>query len=215
MRVVWIALVILFFSIGAKAAEKDSVWQADKARLENLKSENISDEKRCQETWDILWSWSKRGNLEARATLFMLVYAERPGFPQMFMPGRAGDEVSIRRDAVILGTNSIGVQYADPVRQGVYFERSNELYNSFFKGWSKGDGFLQCLVESSGEHCSHVAKEFSGEPVDKTKLIPSFQEYSQEIDALLRQGMMPTCINFCYDFWNKSCEKDEEKRNDR
>jgi hypothetical protein len=166
-------------------AQDDSEWLADKARLEKLRSENLTNEELCQKTWDILWSWSKKGNLEARAWLFFLLLPPGSHADVLHMPGRSGDYLTKIRDGLILAAHSSGVEYENKR----YNERHYGITYSFFSEMPVknigGDTFLKCIALSQSKDCAQIA-------VDK-KLVPSFENYAAEIDALLTQGMKPSC----------------------
>lgn len=181
-------------------------WAAAKEQFESLWSAEIADKERCYRAWDILWSWSKKGNLQARALLFMLVYPRWSELPQMFLPGRSGDEVSGRRDALILGIHSMGVQYQGNNEPAFSNEYSREnLLNTLLVGWPKGDSFLSCLKTEPTEFCVRYAT--SSGAVIEAPLVPTFDNYAREIEALVAQGSQPHCINFCKrKFWQQKCQ---------
>ncbi len=51
----------LFFS-GYSVSQAEESWEEAKANLENLN---------CEDTWNVLWTFAKQGNLEARFVLFV------------------------------------------------------------------------------------------------------------------------------------------------
>ena len=136
---------------------------------------DMTDEERCQGTWDILWSWSKRGNLEARAGLLLtMAMADRE------MPGRSGDSISRMRDATVLAVHSLGVSGAE-----------GETVTSFLKGLEQygsataREKFFACASEAPSQDCARIA-------VDE-KLVPPFEHYVAEVDLFLAQGQKSTC----------------------
>lgn len=174
-------------------ASEDSTWLTDRARLDKLLSENITDEEDCRIRWNILWPWAKKGNLEARAILSMLTFTAWPLTPQIFLPGRSGDQLSSMRDAAILSIHSIGVRFDDNNQQARYDSQSKTIYNEFLPNVAFGSIFQACLKEKPGEYCTRLASSYAGDPI-RWKLIPTFKDYAAEIDALLAQGMKPHCL---------------------
>ncbi len=184
IRVCLFLFVLSLFISSIAKAEDDPAWLADKARLEKLSSENLSEEKECQVTWDILWNWAKKGNLEARADLFYYSFPAGLHAPQLYMPGLL-DEISRNRHTIILGIHSLGVQL-DNKLQPLYIEHSNKIFNRLLNYGLKGQGFLKCLTLYPREECAQLAQDRA--------LVPKFDEYAAEIDALIAQGMKPKCF---------------------
>lgn len=163
-------------------------WDHDKARLENLISENLTEDQRCQVIWNILWSWTKKREFDANFALAKLSYSGGfPGVPRMILPGRIGDEISSRRDSVILLIGLMDLQQEKSPYSG-------ENYETFFSGWPKGESFLQCMKSESPSYCAKYATR-TGDVID-TQLVPSIEQFSTEVDSLIAQGMKPKCKNF-------------------
>lgn len=158
-----------------------------------LKSElPESPDKACQATFDLVWSWAKKGDLEARADMSDMLYPSWPGLPQMFMPGRSQDKLSSNRDAIILRIHSLGVHFADENDRRRYEQNSQVIYAPI-EGTAAGSRFWMCLESKKAEECriEAAAKEY--------KLVPTFEEYAAEIDFLIEHGYKPACINFFED----------------
>lgn len=175
-----IAICLLPFS---SFAADEHTWEQDKAFLEEISSKNLSEDKKCQTSWDILWSWSKRGNLEARATMFLYSFPVGAHAPVIVMPG-AGDELARRRNSIILAVHSFGVSFKEKEYQKTYLDQSSLIYNAFLNDPIEGRYFLECLKTGAKEKCINYAKN---------RLVPSFDKYAAEIDALMAQGMKPEC----------------------
>lgn len=175
-------LVFLFLINGlflsAKASDvSDDTWEASKKKLEILKDGELSEEEECQLIWDTLWTWSKKGELEARASLFMLNFPSASDVSVLFMPG-SGDELSHRRNAIALAIYSTGIHQE-------YFQKiSNMAFQMYLNDGFEGGAFLKCLKEQSREVCAQRAQG---------GLVPTFDVYAAEIDALIEKGMKPKC----------------------
>ena len=97
-----LALLGAFFPIPVQAqeAKQRQQWAEFKERLENLSAEDLTDEERCQATWDMLWPEAKKGNLEARAWLFQIIMPW-PHMVILLMPGKQQDIITRFRDGLI------------------------------------------------------------------------------------------------------------------
>ncbi|MDD3021623.1 MAG: hypothetical protein PHX61_11705 [Alphaproteobacteria bacterium] len=160
-----------------KSNKSESSWEAAKQKLEILKDGELSEEEECQLMWDTLWTWSKKGELEARASLFMLTFPSASDVSVLFMPG-SGDELSRRRNSIALAIYSTGTHQK-------YFQKiSNMAFQMYLNDGFEGSSFLKCLKEQSREVCAQGAQG---------GLVPTFDVYAAEIDALIEQGMKPKC----------------------
>lgn len=142
---------------------------------------------RCQETWDILWSEAKAGNLSARKKLFEVSMPAASSMAMIFFPGRSGDVVSRMRDAFIMGAYSEGVNLEKYPFVGEYYPQILGLAKILLIEKSLYQKYSACLLKNPGE-CSHFL--LKGE----NPAIPEFDDYSKEIDGLLNQGFKPQCF---------------------
>ena len=96
------------------------------------------------------------------------------------MPGRSGDSVSRMRDAMILAVHSVGVSGGE-----------DEVIMSFLEGLEPYGSvaarkrFFACVRNNPSQDCASIAVE--------EKLVPSFEDYGDEIDLILAQGKKSTC----------------------
>lgn len=168
----------------AAEGEKDPAWLADKKNLEAaFSSKDLSDDTRCMRVWDILWPHAKKGNFEARKDLFLLT-AFLPFFHRLYMPANSGDQITQLRHATILAAHSSGYQF-DKASQQTYQEASSLIYYQTLSHDETGRQFIKCLETNHNQNCIKNAVE--------KKILPSFDAYKNEIDALLDQGMKPSC----------------------
>lgn len=146
--------------------ESNSDWILDRDRI--IKNDD------CDEIWEVLWSWSKKGNLEAREGLLThIIYfgLDRPGTDQSFQ--------SRQRDVVILGIHSIGVtkQLTHSQETALSLLRDSED--------RRAKKFLACVDQKLSADCAKIAVE--------EKIIPSFEEYASEVDKAISKGSRPQC----------------------
>jgi hypothetical protein len=173
---VFILAIFLLISLPALAEEPS--WESDKASLEALSSQNLSDDERCGATWGILWPWAKKGNLEARERLYFYTLM-MPHNDVIQMPGSHGDFASRLYDGLILAVHSSGAQY------------KKDIYVDLVKGFLSDLGlertkFYRCFKDEQTEDCARVAVEEG--------LVPSFEDFSTDIEMFLAQGKKQTCF---------------------
>lgn len=177
MRKIATVLILILFSTSALAENDD--WSNDKIKLEELVAQG-----KCDEYWPLLWPWAKKGELEARDILFT-ASAVQLHSPEIYPPGRYGDSISHMRDILILMIHSMP--------QTSISEENNEarryLETSFIaelKNTPRAKRFLQCWENDGSQKCSVIAVE--------DRLIPSWDSYASEIDALIDKGFKSICI---------------------
>ncbi|MCG7870491.1 MAG: hypothetical protein JAZ11_00125 [Candidatus Thiodiazotropha lotti] len=159
-------------------AEDNPEWLADKARLESLTEEN-----RCEEQWNILWKWAKRGNMQARSMIYFLMVPS-PDMAPIYAPGNSGDFMSSIKDIVVVAVHSHDYR-TSLSNDDVYSEAAYELYKQVgFDKSFRGRKYLEC-VKAEKKDCAEVAVE--------EKLVPSFNDYAAQIDAFIAEGMTITC----------------------
>lgn len=172
-------VLLVLFSIPSHAKEEKPSWVEDKAHLEELISEN-----KCTEYWDVLWPWAKKGNLEARAWLFILM-APPPKITPIFAPGNSGDLITKIRNIVIMAAHSHDYQGDLSLWPG-YKNTTNELYKMVgFNKSVKGKQFLECTKDNKAKDCTEIAV--------KSKLVPSFEKYAEQMDMFIEDGMRSKC----------------------
>lgn len=187
-RVFILATIVWAVSLlGACASAQNSVapdetssgWLAVKERFGNLGNAG-----RCDEQWDVLWPWAKKGKGEARA-LLLFIMVPPPDMPHVFAPGNTGDFVSRMRDAEIMAIHSYDYKPNEKVHEA-YEDVVYQLgVNAGFADSIEGREFLAC-VKSKSKSCADIAV--------KGKLVPSFEDYARQVDALINQGFESTCI---------------------
>lgn len=162
-------------------------WLAVKASLEKS-GQGLN---HCEESWDVLWPWAKKGNLEARFTLFFLM-TPPPDMKPLFAPGSSGDRISWQRDVIIMLTHSLGYKGDPDLKDNqldvlAHYNDALALYKKFGLGSDyKSVEFLKCAQENK-DNCAAIAV--------KNKIVPSFEEYAQQIDLFLEKGMKAHCVN--------------------
>lgn len=184
IKAINILVTTLFFFalVGVARADDQSEWLEAKADLEALPFERTPEgyQKWCQQSWNILWPWAKKGNLEARAELLGDYYAYKRS-----MPGH-GDWISIKRDLIVLLIHSAGYNYKDNRRyegsRMMPFEILKELLDSDYPSAKE---FSVCRSDSLTTACA--------DQVIKLGLVPSFEDYAAEIDFQISRGKVSRC----------------------
>lgn len=166
----------LLFSVSAVAAE-NSAW------LE-FKQQSHGEVKKCADVWEGLWPFAKERNLEARVMLYNAMVIG-PDTQQLLAPGNTGDLVTKIRDIVIMAVHSEDYK-SQSERDDFFRSAAHSFYELYgFKSNPQGEKFMQCVEENLSDNCADIAV--------KAKLVPSFEEYSKQIDAFLEQGMQSSC----------------------
>jgi hypothetical protein len=201
-------MCVFILSFSAHAQENATSWKEDVTRLEKLKNSGLDDEEQCQTKFDILWTHTKAGNLEALTGLVFYLW----GFMHMdnnYMPGHT-DMVSVHRDRAIIAV------YASAAEK----EKDDEEkgYTNYIKGLlsislseppnldvgDKISKFLECYDgEKQPEKCIDLAV--------KEHLVPPWNVYVTEIDALIAKGYKPTCNYYHRDHWRNKGGMFEEQ----
>lgn len=121
-------------------------------------------------SWRELWPAAKRGDLGARAVLFLSV-----GYDHIrLLPGSLpSDAVSKRADMLFLAIHSTGI---DDTEWG-YRDAVTMLYDmANVSNMTGGKEFLECFETSYSPSCSQIAVEHG--------LVPSFDSYAAVVDQL-------------------------------
>lgn len=170
--------IVLLVSHGAVAKGFDADWLSDRARLEAL-----DDSEKCTRGWEILWDWSKRGNEEAQS-LLLVTMMPPPDMAPLTLPGSSQDYVSKMRDLLIIAVHTEDALSASPYGKD-YESTLGLLYSAGgFEGIPAGRRFLECRKEGTRD-CSAIAV--------KEMLVPSFDDFAEQIDRLVTNGAKPDC----------------------
>ncbi len=158
------------------SAKEDPEW-LDKTR----NAPRLLQAKDCADLWNVLWPEAKAGDLEARAILFYFMIPP-PDLTFLYAPGNSGDLVSRQRDITTMAVHSQA--YDGPFEPGYRDLVYERFVSAGFAISLKGDQFLEC-VKTSGDNCADIAV--------KAKLVPSFEDFAKQIDAMTAAGMKSTC----------------------
>lgn len=150
--------------------ETDPKWIDDIARVT---STNAS----CQEKWDILWGWSKKGNLQARNGLSSMIW-----FGMLDRPGSDGYTASRQRDFVILSVHSFGYTDDYPGTKSLKLATFSTLNKI---NYAAAERVRRCEEKGFAHKCSSMAVQEG--------LVPSFEGYVEEIEKYISQGFKPNC----------------------
>lgn len=155
---------------------------------EAVHSEEINIEKKvtglnCEQYWGVLWPLAKSGNVEARAWIFFLMTSP-PGMPVLMAPGATNDYTTRLSDAVKMSVYAQDYKgkWSDQIKNS---NTALALYKRMgFYEQPNAESFLKC-VEEDGV-CSDLAIS--------NKLVPSFKEYAERIDIIIKSGIQSKCV---------------------
>lgn len=185
---------ILCLMLGANISKADENlnWQSAKKEMrKKLDESDQSQEAYCDIIWDTVWSWAKKGNLEARGMLAV----------EFFMNGRRMpghyDWTTAYRDTVILSV------YATGSTDDMFIATKDSFYLTFPKYDLPYKELFSCLKTHNDDRCIKLAIE--------KKVIPSFSDYAQEIDDQIAKGKRSICLGGLA-FHGKSFNKKNEEK---
>lgn len=193
VRAIFIIALLIFF-VGASVAEENKEWADAYVQWEKATNKkDRTDIEKCQDTWNFFWPWAKRGNLEARA--FFYVFMTMPHHYRHDFPALPSDFASLMREAMIFQVHSAGVQYDETVDDGIrntYSEMSSfyEKQIAFWDGLNGGT-YMACIKKTRSREVAQVCTEIAVQE----GLVPSFDSYAKEVDALIAQGLRPLCVD--------------------
>lgn len=175
-------LFIVFVSFHVQAfAESEGDWAKEKEKLGSVTGDGA-----CQEKWNILWDWSKRGNLEARYLLFLMILSP-PEMDLLIPPGYTNDIASRNYHLTVLATHLC--RYVPSLDEG---NSEGSILNDFyiyshFDESGAGKEFLKSY-KAAEKNCADIAVQEG--------LVPSFDDYTKQIDRMLSLGKVPSCVSF-------------------
>lgn len=177
-----LALVLFLASIGTHPA------RAEEEKLSPLIKE-LQAAGDCAKYWGILWPKAKAGDMEARWNMYFLMVSP-PHMDILFAPSASQDYITKMRNAAIIAAHAYDYDGENPFNENEkeaiadYKETAVLLFKDagFFK--TKNEKFMTCVTKGKPK-CTHLAVE--------EKLVPSFEDYAKEIDALMAQGIKSTC----------------------
>lgn len=193
--IILISGFILIFCSPSFGNEKSEI----EALAQRLYSINSETEDKCKETWDILWSGFKNGNMAARANLLILL-TPYPHADAIRMPGYP--DTNHYRDVSIVSFYSIGDHYSNErlygdVSENIYinhhafiFLQDEALQMAFPEPESqkffKEEKFLRCLATMG---MANASTKLCAE----NSLMPTLEEYILEIENNIAKGLEPKC----------------------
>jgi hypothetical protein len=140
----------------------------------------------CKNYWDALWPAAKSGDLKARERLFFLL-AVRMHSDVIYPPGRTGDYITHLRDITVFAVHSIGVAHETQTNRQALIETSEAYFSQAgFGAFQRGREFLICVETKADDSCARLAVQ--------NKLVPSFEEYANELDAIAATGKKSICV---------------------
>ena len=185
IRIFIVSTIFLISMLNAGVAFSKDVdtWESDKKKIENMSGESA-----CEDRWNIIWKWAKKGNLEARYYMFVLM-VPLPDMSSLCVPSYDKDSASYRRDLLIWAAYSLDFVPGDEM--GDEYIKIRDSYREDTKMWigdlgkesEKVQNLIKC-IESKKNNCTEVAVEYG--------FVPSFKDYAKQVDALLNVGFLPT-----------------------
>lgn len=173
LGLLWFTPVIAEDSWPVLEGADDPAWIADKKRAEALfETDN------CDDYWQIVWPWVKKGNMDARVLLWVRTV------PMMHMPvvrpPASEDIVTHLRHLLITTIHHSGILIGD---DGDTLDQY--VYSLFPLIEHLSVHFQECINDAPSPKCAEIAVE--------EKIIPSFENYVAEIDMLMKNGYLGKC----------------------
>lgn len=157
-------------------------WKKDKAYLENIDfyKDPVAN---CDLAYNVLWYWSKKGNLDARSKLFISMAIAPLSNSTFLLPTTSIDRMTYMRQAILLALYQIGSEEENSNDKFIKETADQFIFN--IEGLTPDSDFGKCMGKERSQKCVEEAV--------KEGLIPSFDRFAREIDALYAAGFMPIC----------------------
>lgn len=144
----------------------------------------------CDLFYNVLWSWSKKGNLSARFMLLATIAFSgfEKGMGHFVMPTTSWDEMTRKRYLSLLTLYQIGSKEDTEGFGDADKEENRYFFDTFItkiNGLEPDSKFGKCMGKERSQKCVEEAV--------KDGIIPSFDRFAREIDALYAAGFMPIC----------------------
>ncbi len=158
-----------------KEFSNNAAWIADKKKLGDL---SISTKEQCENAWNILWPWAKKGNIFARYGIFSMQTMMHG--PDMMLPGSTRDALSRFRDIKITGAYAL--RYRDEY-PGTLIDQ--KYIASLMLDHIKEPNIRTCFEKDPTQACTQMAV--------KGGYLPSFQAFAEQVDIFIAAGKKPAC----------------------
>lgn len=171
------AIMVFFIAPRAQGQELFSSWEQDKAYLESVDS---WDEGHCERVFDVLWHWSKQGNMAARRSLLMVMTALHGHY--LTLPNASLDMLTFQRSVITLAAHSLGDYATDEP------EDMADFVSSFYRGvrgLEDGSKFANCVAEGEPASCVQQAVD--------DRVVASFENFAREVDMFSAAGYSAQC----------------------
>lgn len=195
-------IVFGFFSSTTFAGNDHLTWDELQESIDTIQKDNDKSAV-CQNTWNLLWSEAKNGNLDARARL-LLYTAPMPHAPSIKLPNEDNSKETYTRNAIILAANSLDAKLSSFKGDAEYSSKeyyvpyaliflTDEAFKIGFPNIDKDfkeENFLKCLVI---QYADKKEKNYCINEFYKNKTMPNFEEFSREIDMYINSGENVEC----------------------
>ena len=185
--------ILLFFILGCSFFSGCTTFHPERGTWKNtLKQAEVAAENHeCTRFWNLIWPWEQQ-SAHARA---ILAAAMHPFFMGLRPPGTS-DVLAWRRHYLIL----VAYAAADGNQSAI------KLLKSFLKddllSGAEGKRVIECLdSKESPRSCINIAV--------KEKILPDFEIYVKEVNAIMVSGFSPVSCEGIHDYRWK--EKREDK----
>ncbi len=197
-KTVFILVTTLFVTLTLNtatviAADTHDDWKSAYKDWQNQYTQNKqqTSAESCQQLWDFVWPWAKRGNIEARGILYTIMTLPRRTSP--LLPLVPTDYISYMRYLMILQVHSAGIQYLENTEEDV-----KSIYSEMSRFYEKQLGFLDTLSGGTYMSCIKNATTLQSaqsctQTAEKEGLVPSFEDFASEVDIMIAQGLLPSC----------------------
>jgi len=143
-----------------------------------MEDKSINDADKCARIWSTIWPMAKAGNKEARFGLFAM-----RGFSDMELTPASHNMATGQFELLVLYIHSLG---ASELSKDAYRKagQTPDIF-SLYPFLNKGPRFKECMTKLQAAECTQIA-------VDE-HLIPSFEDFSAEVDAGINSGRVSPC----------------------
>lgn len=194
MKILKIVFTFLFLTVLVGTAQADGIssQKEDVGReIAHHRNRGQPTVETCRLMWEEEWPKAKQGDLEARFNIFAGLLFPWPDSSPIAMPGSTNSFVDMIRNEAIIGVYAVDYYVSnynkpDAALTTEDYPKLATLVIGQFRASAARD-FLQCVNEKRTD-CSMGAV--------KDKFVPSFEEYTQRIDANIKAGQYGNCEEY-------------------
>lgn len=178
-------------------------WEKDKAYLDNFDNIDLHNKEtkiaNCDLLYNILWQWSKKGNLNARSRIFISMAIAPMSGSAFLLPTTSSDRMTYMRQLALLAIYQVG---SEEEKDNFIKETADSFITEFLDN-RLGKNLVTCIQKNRSYRCVEEAV--------KEGAIPSFDRFAKEVDTIYAAGFPPICISGNSGDRLKPIEKEKSK----